>query len=193
MTSQVMNLLDHGGRIRIIILIELHGVPTVLAPPLPVLDDSTHGDSLVMEPLGGGQELLLGSETFPAMDVLEYPVRHRRDMAGKRAVRLHDVIRASGEDSIVQTLGNRRGENRLVSNLPPIKHRSIPIRGEDINLMFPGGQLGHYSGGRRQPAIRGIDQRLPVYGQILLPGHGSSHIQKEAVLGILRQVNLSYV
>ena len=64
MTSQVMNLLDHGGRVWIVIFIELHGVPAIFPPPLPVLDDGSDGNPLLMEPPGRGEQLFLGGETL---------------------------------------------------------------------------------------------------------------------------------
>ena len=107
MLPQVMNLLCHRRGIGIIVLIKAHGIPAILSPPLPVLDDGAHGNTLVVKPPGGGEKFFLRRIALPAVDVLEYPVRHLRDMTRQRTVSLHHLIRTSGEDRVIQSTSDR--------------------------------------------------------------------------------------
>ena len=46
------------------LLVELHGVPTIFPPILPVLHDDAQGHLLVAETTGGLQDLIGGVETL---------------------------------------------------------------------------------------------------------------------------------
>ena len=68
-----MELVHHLCWIRIELLVKLHGIPAVLAPVLPVLDDKVDRNLLLAESPCSSQELLLRMESFAAVDVSQSP------------------------------------------------------------------------------------------------------------------------
>ena len=62
--------------VRVVGLVELHGVPAVLAPPLPVLHEHAHGHPLLLEAVGRLEDLLRRVEALAAVDVTQRPFRH---------------------------------------------------------------------------------------------------------------------
>ena len=68
-----MEVIDHFCRVRIVFLVELHRVPSVLAPILPVLNDKVDRNLLLTEAACSCKEFLLVVESLTAVDVSECP------------------------------------------------------------------------------------------------------------------------
>ena len=98
-----MELVGHRLGIGVFVFVELHGVPAVFAPPLPVLHDGADRNILLVEPPRDGQQLVLRVEALAAVDVAEDPVRQRRDVAGQAAEAVHDGVGAAREDDVVES------------------------------------------------------------------------------------------
>ncbi len=81
-----VKLIGHGFGIGVLALVELHGVPAVFAPPLPVLDNHAGVVTLVIKTVGVLQEFLLAVIALAAVYVTECPVRHLRNLTGQVAV-----------------------------------------------------------------------------------------------------------
>ena len=104
MLVHVMEFPHHARGVGILVLVEPHGIPAMLSPPLPILDDGSHRKAFGMETAGGRQEFLLRVIPFPAMDVPESPVRHRRHRPAQAAEGVHDGIGIPGKNRIVNSL-----------------------------------------------------------------------------------------
>ena len=76
-----VQLARERGGVGVVVFVEAHGVPAVLAPPLPVLHQHIHGNLLRTEALGGLQNLVGRVETFAAMDVAHGPAGHEGSVA----------------------------------------------------------------------------------------------------------------
>ena len=87
-----MQLIGHGLGIRVFVLIKLHGVPSVFAPPLPVLYYYAGLVVFSLEAAGVLKQLLLAVITLAAVNVAERPVRHCRNLSGQITVRTYDFI-----------------------------------------------------------------------------------------------------
>ncbi len=173
-----VELPDHARRVGVFVLVEPHGIPAMFSPPLPVLDDGSHRNAFRMETAGGCQEFLLRIVPFPAMDIPERPVRHRRHRTAQAAERVHDGIGIPGENGIVDSLGNGTMEGGFPGDPPPAEHGRIPLGRPNFHPVLAGLQTGLGSDGRRKPEIGKVHEDLPVHREILFPGHGTAHIQQ---------------
>ena len=81
-----VQFIGHGLGIGVLALIKLHGVPAVLAPPLPVLYNHAGVVALVLKAVGVLQEFLLAVITLTAVNVTESPVGHLRNLTCQVAV-----------------------------------------------------------------------------------------------------------
>ena len=96
------------------VLVKLHGVPPVLAPPLPVLHDDAQGNLLAAETVGRLQYLLGRVETLAAVDIAQRPLRHQRCLAGELAVGGYHLVGRTYEHGVVNGGGYGRAEHGLV-------------------------------------------------------------------------------
>ena len=103
--------------VRIMVFIELHGVPAVLAPVLPVLHQHIGRQSLLAETVGRLQDLVGRMEALTAMDIAKSPLRHLGSSACHLAVGGDDLIRRTSEDGIVHGLCHRRTEGGGIRHL----------------------------------------------------------------------------
>ena len=81
-----MKFICHGLGIGVLVLVKLHGVPAVLAPPLPVLDYYAGFVILLLQTSGVLQQFGLAVITLAAVDVAESPVGHIGNPACQIAV-----------------------------------------------------------------------------------------------------------
>ena len=102
--TPVVQTVRHQVRIRIMVLIEAHGVPSIFPPVLPVLYDDIKRHLLPLEAVDGLQDLILGMETLPAMDITRRPAWHQRSLAGQLPIGGDDLVRGTDEHGIVHTL-----------------------------------------------------------------------------------------
>ena len=93
--------------IGIVLLIKLHGVPAVLAPVLPVLDNHANRHLLLTKALGCLQDLVRGMEAFATMDIAQRPCRHGGTLARQVTIGGNDLVRSADKHSIVNSIGNR--------------------------------------------------------------------------------------
>ena len=93
---------------RVVGLVELHGVPSVTTPVLPVLHDDVDGQPFLSEALCCRQYLVLRVEALAAMDVSQCPLRHERRLARQFSVGGHDFIGRSHEHRVVHGLADGR-------------------------------------------------------------------------------------
>ena len=77
--------------------VELHGVPTVMPPPLPVLHDDAQGQVLVAEALCRFDDLLGGMKTLAAMYIAESPAREHGAVACEVVEGTDDLIGRTDE------------------------------------------------------------------------------------------------
>ena len=188
MLVHAMEFPHHARGVGILVLVEPHGIPAMFSPPLPVLDDGSHRKAFGME---ARQEFLLRVVPFPAMDVPESPVRHRRHRTAQAAESMHDGIGVPGENGIVNPLGHRTVEGGFRGDPSPAEHGRIPLGPPDFHPVFPGREvcLGRDRG--RQPEIGKVHEDLPVHREILFPGHGAANIQQQGVIPVLRKVDFA--
>ena len=81
-----VKLVGHSLGIGVLALVKLHGVPAVLAPPLPVLYNHAGAVALILKAVGVLQKLLLAVIALAAVNVTECPVRHGGNLTGQVAV-----------------------------------------------------------------------------------------------------------
>ena len=103
-----MQLIGHGLGVGVLALIKLHGVPAVLAPPLPVLYYHAGLVALIIKTMGVLQEFLLAVITLAAVNVTERPVRHLRNLTGQVAVSADNLIGRTGKYGVVKCHGYGR-------------------------------------------------------------------------------------
>ena len=65
-------------RVGIVCLIKAHGIPTILAPILPILHNHIGRQVLATETLGCVDDFVLRMETLTAMNITQCPLRHQR-------------------------------------------------------------------------------------------------------------------
>ena len=68
-----MKRIHHGSRVGIELFVELHRIPSIFAPILPILYEHVERYVTLLELVGGVQNLFLRMETFAAMDVAQRP------------------------------------------------------------------------------------------------------------------------
>ena len=100
-----MEAVGKGLGIGIELLIELHGVPTVFAPPLPVLYDDAQRHPFIAETTGCLQNLIGGVETLTTMDITQCPLWHERRGTCEFTIGGDDLIGGADEDGIVYSIG----------------------------------------------------------------------------------------
>ena len=175
-------------RIRVMLTVELHGVPAGIAPPLPVLDYHVQGQTARAEAFGILKYLILGMIALAAMDVSEHPVGHLRHGAGQGTVGRDDFVRSAGEDSIVQGLCHGRAESGLVRDLAPIEDGIVapdPFRCDGMGTR----REGNYNGrSRRQPCVGHVNHRVSVDCEIVTAGHFLPDVKEQGVLPRLGNV-----
>ena len=69
----MVQAVGHTLGVGVVVFIKLHGVPAVLSPVLPVLDDDVKWQLLLLETIDGLQNLLLRMVSFAAVDVASSP------------------------------------------------------------------------------------------------------------------------
>ena len=101
-----MQAIGQRLRIGIVALIELHRVPPVFSPVLPVLYNHAHGQAFRLETAGSFENLLRTMETLTAVDIAQCPLRYLRTRASQLAVRCDDLVRRTDEDGVVNSSSN---------------------------------------------------------------------------------------
>ena len=177
-----------SGWVGIVVRIELHGVPSGLAPPLPVLHDDVQRKAPGLELFGILNYLVLRVIALAAMDVSEHPFRHLRDGARESAVGRYDFVGSPCEDGIIECLRHRRTEHRLIHDLTAVNHGIVAAHSFDGNGMASDRKSHDDGRGGRQPGIGHIDDRFAVYGEIVPARHFLTHIQHQSILPCLRNV-----
>ena len=109
------------------ILVELHRVPTVLAPILPILHNHTDRQLLTAEPVGRLQYLVRRVETLSAVDIAQSPLRHQRTLTRQLAISGYNLVRRANKHGVVDGIGHWRTERCLIVHLIIIKHRLIVL------------------------------------------------------------------
>ena len=102
----VVDGVHHRVWVWIIHFIELHGIPAVFAPVLPVLNNHVERKLPVAKLFECCQQFLLRVEAFAAMNIPVCPVGHQRGCSGQIAIAANHVIALrAGKDNIVDEPG----------------------------------------------------------------------------------------
>ena len=175
--------------IRVELLVELHGVPTILPPILPVLHDDAQGHLLIAETTGGLQDLIGGVETLAAMDIAQCPLGHQGTRTREFAIRSDNLIRGAYEDRIIYGIGNGRTEGGLIAYLIIIKGGLIVLGEfcrEEVTACFD-----MYDGRSRrgQPEVLHLNHCLPVDAEVMATGHLLPHVEQQGIVACLCHVD----
>ena len=109
----------------VVVLVEAHGIPSVLAPILPVLHQHAYGDALLLEAVGGLQDLVGRVEALTAVDIAQRPRRHRCTGARQFTIGSYYLVGRTDEYSVVHLGSHRRAERRLVLHQMVIEYRLV--------------------------------------------------------------------
>ena len=179
-------------RVRIILGVELHGVPSGPAPPLPVLDYDVNGYALLPEGPGvfkqvGGRDIALA-----AMYITEGGVRYARSLAGKSSECAYYLVGTSAEYGVVESGSYRRAEFGIPPVEPPSYRRTVTPGPAHDYAVRSSRQIHLHRSGRRQPGIVQVGDHLSVYFHIELSGHFLADIQQQGIPSVLRGCKLAF-
>ena len=141
----------------VVVLVKLHGVPAVLAPPLPVLHDHAQGNLLLLETVGRLENLLRRVEPFATVDIAQRPLRHHRTFACQFSVRGDDLVGGAGKHRIVHGCSHGRAQHRLVLHLIIIDGGLVVLRQFSRQRVAPLVQHHDLRGRRWQPEVLQVD------------------------------------
>ena len=137
--------------IGIVLFIELHGVPPIFAPILPVLNDDVNGKLLVAESSRRLENLIGRMEAFTTMNVSQRPLRHHRGFSCQVTERGDDLIGSADEYGIVNRLSYRRTEHGVIIYLLIVQHRLVSIGQLCRKGMTTSRKMDDFGSRRRQP------------------------------------------
>ena len=184
-----MEAVSQGLGVGVERFIKLHGVPTILAPVLPVLYDDTQGHSLLTETTGCLQDLVGGVESLAAVDVAQCPLGHQRCWSRQLAIAGDDLIRCTDEDGIVDGIGNGRAEGGLCLHLIVIKGGDVVLRQLSLERVATCLQMDNLRGGGRQPEILHLDNVLAIDSEVVATGHLLAYVEQQGIVACLRDVD----
>src|SRR5450631_1461627 len=114
-----MELIHHFFGLRIMILIELHGAPAVLAPVLPVLNQSVDWNFSLAKFGSGIENLLLAVISLSTLQVAVGPLWKQRRFACELTVFGHDAVQLGAvEEVVIDGLPHLGAERRGVLRCP---------------------------------------------------------------------------
>ena len=185
-----MELVHHRLGIRVVGLVKLHGVPAILAPVLPVLDQGVHGKLALAELSSNVQDLFLGVIAFPALPVSIHPLGKHRRFAGELAVVRDDLIQCRTiKEVVINGLPHLGAESGRVFRRTrgQLKASGASLGGDLILLVRL--QIHHTGCRTRCPHVHQINHVLPVHihYQLILVVAG----QQEAVAPFRSRTELS--
>src|SRR5690348_15143060 len=100
--------------------IPLHGVPAILSPVLPILNDYIHRKLSRPELAGVLKNVVARGVPFAALDEAVRPEGEERNVPGDRTVAGYNLVACGAcENDVVEAIGNRGPQNRLVPGRPP--------------------------------------------------------------------------
>ena len=96
-----VELIHHCLGIGVVALVKLHGVPAVLAPVLPVLDQGVNRKVAFAELHSNVQDFLLGMISLPALPESIHPLGKHRRFAGELTIIGNDLIQLRAVEKVV--------------------------------------------------------------------------------------------
>ena len=176
-------------RVGVVLLVELHAVPSVFAPVLPVLHEHAHRHPLAPETVGGAKNLIGTVETLATVDVAQGPGGHQRALAGEVAVGGYHLVGLPGKHGVVHRRGDGGAEHRLAAHLVVEEHRLVAA-GEFRRQLVPSGlQVYDAGGGGGQPHVLHVHHRLPVDVQVVAACHLLPHVEQQRVVAAFGDVD----
>ena len=88
------------------VLVESHGIPTVLSPVLPVLHQDIDRQLLIAEAIGGLKNLVGRMETFAAVDITQRPSGHQGSDTSQFAVACDNLVSRTDKHGVVDSGGH---------------------------------------------------------------------------------------
>ena len=174
--------------VRIILLVELHGVPSVFAPVLPVLHNHADGHLLLLEPAGGLENLVGGMETFAAVDIAQCPFGHLGTGAGQLPVAANHLVGCAYEQGVVHCFCHRGTERRRVFHFVIIYRRLVVTRQLCAQLVLSGAQTDDGGCGRRQPHVLHLYHGIPVDGEVVPTCHLLTYVEQQRIVAAFSDV-----
>ena len=171
------------------LLVKAHGVPTILSPVLPVLHNNIHRHLFLAEAVGGLQNLIRRMETLTTMDIAQCPTGHQGCIARQMTIGSDDFIGCSNKHGIVNSLGYRRAEHRLVLHLIIIQYRMITSRQFGLHHMMTSLQTHDCRGCRWQPRILHLYDSLTIDSKVMTTSHLLTYIEQQRIIAILGKVD----
>ena len=128
-------------------------------------------------------------ESFPTMDITSSPSGHEWCMTGKITIGSNDLVGSTDKDCIVNRRGFRRTEYGLVFHLIIIYYRIVTSGEFCIECMLSFLQMNDGRSRWRKPCVLQVDNRFPIYLQMMSTGHLLSYIQQQGIITLLIHIN----
>ena len=104
MDMLLMELLDHGLRVRETAFIIAFLAPEVISPGKPVQHDAVRADAFFSRTPGHIQDLLFRLKPLLGLHIAEGPLRQHGGLAGQNAVIFYGAVHSPAHDIVIQLL-----------------------------------------------------------------------------------------
>ena len=128
-------------------------------------------------------------ESFPTMDITSSPSGHEWCMTSKITIGSNDLVGSTDKDGIVNRRGFRRMEYRFILHLTIIYYRLISSGELCVKGMLSFLQMNDGRSCRRKPCVLQVDNRFPIYLQMMTASHLLTYIQQQRIVTFFIHVN----
>ena len=182
----LVQVLDELARVGIVVFVELHGIPAILAPPLPVLHDEVEGYLFGAETLGCLHDFVGGVEPLAAMDIAKCPLGHHGCRTCHLAISTDDFIGRTDEHGVIDSMSHGRAQHSLVGHWLVVEDGLVATLQFSLDGMSAGSETaedGHRGG---KPHVAVVDKGLTIDAEIVATCHRLPHIEQKRVGAIGR-------